>query len=101
MSIDGGYERPTIEPDNLMTGGFQTGRFDAAPRVSSGRTSAVVGLVLAVVWIFGVGSLVAICCAGLALASGDIGARYRAIAFVALALGVVGLVSAVVVYASI
>lgn len=38
------YERPLIEPDNMLTGGFQSGRFDAAPNVSTGRSAARWGL---------------------------------------------------------
>lgn len=30
MDDNGSYDRPMVEPDNLMTGGFQTGRFDTS-----------------------------------------------------------------------
>jgi hypothetical protein len=90
------YDRPIIEPDNMMTGGFQTGSYDAAPRTSTGRMAAWASLAFAVVWVGGLGSMVAIAAAGLALASGDIGVGPRRAALAGLVLGIVGLVAGVV-----
>ncbi len=99
MTEDGSrYDRPLVEPDNFMTGGFQTGRFDASPRTSTGRSAARWALAFAVLWIAGIGSLVAIPLAALALASGPIGSAHRRIAVAAVALGTVGLVAAVALF---
>lgn len=100
MATDRGYERPLVEPDNLMTGGFQSGRFDASPRTSTGRSSAVWALVFAVLWIFGVGSLVAIGMAVLALSSGDIGAKHRRMAQAAILLSGLGLFASALIFVS-
>lgn len=95
MRDDSSYDRPMIEPDNLMTGGFQSGRFDASPQVATGRSASRWALALAVLWVGGVGSLVAIPLAVLGLASGDTGRAHRRMAVAALALGVAGLGAAV------
>jgi hypothetical protein len=87
------YERPLIEPDNMLTGGFQTGRYDASPREATGRSAARWSLVFAVLWLGGLASLPAIAMGGLALASGDIGTRSRRLAAAGTVLGVLGLVA--------
>lgn len=92
------YERPLIEPENLMTGGFQTGRFDAAPNAAGGRSAARWSIALAVLWIGGIGSVAAIALAVLALASGDIGPAHRRAAFASLVLGAVGVVVSAVIF---
>ncbi|HAS12872.1 MAG TPA: hypothetical protein DCS55_20545 [Acidimicrobiaceae bacterium] len=89
-----------VEPENLMTGGFQTGRFDASPRPQTGRSSARWALAFAVLWVAGIGSLVAIALAILARASGDIGHGHRRIATAALVLGVAGFAAAVALFFS-
>ena len=91
---DRAYERPLIEPENLMTGGFQTGTYDAAPRVEAGESAALWSLVFAVLWIGGFGSLIAVPMALLALSSGDIDPRRRRMAVAALVLAGAGLVGA-------
>lgn len=92
---DDSYDRPLIEPDNMLTGGFQTGRFDATPNTVTGRSAARWALVLAVLWIWGVGSLIALALSLLALSSGDVGTRHRVMAIAALGIGAVGLVATV------
>ncbi|MGK2947635.1 MAG: hypothetical protein ACSLFP_03615 [Acidimicrobiales bacterium] len=93
------YERPMVEPDNLMTGGFQSGRYDAAPQVRTGRTAARRSLILSVLWLGGVGSLVALPMAVLALGSGDIGTAHRRMAQAGAVLGAIGLVVTIVLFA--
>ena len=64
MKDGSGYDRPVVEPDNLMTGGFQTGRFDASPKAGTGRSASRWAMAFAVLWVFGIGSRVAIPLAG-------------------------------------
>jgi hypothetical protein len=91
------YERPLIEAENLMTGGFQTGTYDAAPRVKTGESAALWSLVFGVLWIGGIGSLIAVPMALLALSSGDIDPRRRRMAVAALALAAAGVVGGAVI----
>lgn len=98
--VEPDYERPLVEPDNPMLTGFQTGRFDAAPSVVTGRRAARWSLALALMWLFGFGSLVAIAASILALASGDIGRLHRRLAFAGLALGMLGVALSVAMYVS-
>jgi hypothetical protein len=88
---DRAYERPLIEPENLMTGGFQSGTYDASPRAEAGESAALWSLVFAVLWIGGFGSLIAVPMALLALSSGDIDPRRRRMALAALVLAAAGL----------
>jgi len=88
-----GYERPLVEPDSRMLGGFQTGRYDASPNVTTGRAAARWSVALAVIWLFGLASLVAVGAAILALASGEIDPRHRRLAWIGLVLGAVGFIA--------
>ncbi|MFP5578873.1 MAG: hypothetical protein ACLGIZ_11665 [Acidimicrobiia bacterium] len=90
---DESYDRPLVEPDNMLTGGFQTGRFDAGPNPMTGRSAARWALFLAVLWLGGIGSLVALGLGALSLSSGDVGSRHKAMAIAALVLAVVGLIA--------
>lgn len=92
------YERPLVEPDNRMTGGFQSGRFDASPQASTGRSAARWSLLLGALWIAGLGSLVALLLSVLALASGDIGTAHRRMAMAGAVLAVAGLAATVVIF---
>lgn len=95
---DDPYDRPLVEPDNMFTGGFQTGRFHAGPDAMSGRSAARWSLGFAVLWIGGVGSLVAVALSVLALSSGDVGVGHRRVAAAGLVLGIVGLAAAVLLF---
>ena len=74
-----------------MLGGFQSGPYDASPNVTTGRVAAWVALVLSVLWVGGIGSLVAIPMGGLSLVSGAISPSTRWAAIAAIVFGVIGL----------
>lgn len=88
-----GYERPLVESDSRVHGGFQSGRYDASPNVATGRVAARWSVALAVIWGFGLASLVAVGAAILALASGEIDSRHRRLAWIGLVLGVAGVIA--------
>lgn len=99
--LGGGSVGPIVEPDNMLHGALRRPDADASMGAARARTTAWWALVLAVLWGFGLFSLLAIglgAGAIVGLRNSSIGGAPLVAAVSAVALGAAGIVAAAVSY---